>query len=144
MQTGTEEKPAAGLVDVKTIDPSSGEPWPEYLDTAGTVRYMRSRGIKRSAQTLAHQRAAGVGIRWKYLGQKPMATKAEVDRHIDQDMFSDASPLVGRASGRKPGKKLRKGVKIRSASAEARDDADLTAYAKAAKARSERRKGVNK
>jgi hypothetical protein len=72
------------------------------MDTPLVIRYMQARGIRRSAQTLSHQRAAGVGVKWRYLGQRPMATKAEIDRHIEHDLFADASPLIGRKRGRKP------------------------------------------
>jgi hypothetical protein len=101
MPSATEEMPSAAIVDPRIIDPRSGEPWPEFMDTPLVIRYMQARGIRRSAQTLSHQRAAGAGIRWKYLGQKPMATKAEIDRHIEHDLFADASPLI-RKRGRKP------------------------------------------
>jgi hypothetical protein len=101
MTTETEEKPSAVVVDVRNIDPSTGTPWTDYMDGPVVVRYLGARGIKRSLQTLAHQRAAGIGIKWRYLGQKPIATREEIDRHIDQDLFRDVSPLLGKHRGRK-------------------------------------------
>jgi hypothetical protein len=96
MPTEAEEKLPPEFADVPATDPITGTPWTEYMDGPVVVRYLKARGIKRSLQTLAHQRAAGAGIRWVYLGQKPMAKKAEIDRHIEQDLFTSASPLVGK------------------------------------------------
>jgi hypothetical protein len=112
MSSEIEEKPSAVVVDVRTIDPDTGTPWTDFMDARVVVRYLGARGIKRSLQTLAHQRATGVGIKWKYLGQKPIATRAEIDRHIAEDLFSDSSPLVGTHRRRK--KKPLKRAKARA------------------------------
>jgi hypothetical protein len=88
--------------DVPALDPKTGAPWTRFFDTQMVVRYLRSQGIKVAAQTLAHRRSEGRGIKWSYAGQRPLTTKEEVDRYIAEELLQPASPLAGRA-GRKGG-----------------------------------------
>jgi hypothetical protein len=84
------------LTEAHRIDPATGESWPYYMDGPTVQRYLTGLGLKVSVQTLAHQRAAGVGLPWQYHGQRPIITKPAVDAHLRNGMLSTTSPLVGK------------------------------------------------
>ncbi len=90
-------------------DPETGQPWPTWFDTTLSARYLTERhGLPTAPQTLAHQRSNGRGIRWKYRGQKPVTTRAELDRHATEDALQDESPLTRRARERRAAAELAK------------------------------------
>jgi hypothetical protein len=71
------------------------------LDTAQAARYVTQViGIPIEPQTLANYRAAGKGPFWKYFGQKPLTTPAEMERWATEDALTDESPLTRRARER--------------------------------------------
>ena len=83
------------------IDSETGQPWPKWIDTAQAARYgTQILGISIEPQTLANYRAAGKGPRWKYLGQKPLTTPAEIERWATEEALTDESPLARRARER--------------------------------------------
>jgi hypothetical protein len=88
------------IIDVRVTDPETGMPWPHFMDTGTVQRFLRGLGIKISMQTLAHKRSRGIGIRWRYQGQRPVATQDEVRRHIREELLGDSSPLAGKRGWR--------------------------------------------
>jgi hypothetical protein len=83
------------------IDSETGQPWPKWIDTAQAARYgTQILGISIEPQTLANYRAAGKGPRWKYFGQKPLTTPAEIERWVTEEALTDESPLTRRARER--------------------------------------------
>jgi hypothetical protein len=83
------------------IDPATGLPWPTWLDTTLSARYLSEvHGLETAPQTLAHHRSKGRGIKWKYRGQKPLTTRVELDRYANEDALQDESPLTRRARER--------------------------------------------
>jgi hypothetical protein len=103
----TAEARRSELIDVRLIDPETGMPWPYYMDAMTVERYLNGLGIKVSRQTLAHKRANGIGIHWRFHGQRPVATREEIERYIREELLRDTSPLAGktRLRGRAPGRK---------------------------------------
>jgi hypothetical protein len=92
--------------DPTAIDPDSGLPWSLRLDTKGVARYLRIvHGLPVAVLTLVRQRTRGVGIRWKYLGQKPIVERNEIDRYVREDALRDVSPLRAGAQARAKRKK---------------------------------------
>src|SRR5215469_1018421 len=90
----------AAITRARTIDPASGDVWTLFQDTNGAVRYFRViYGFQIAKQTLAHQRSKGVGIKWQYFGQKPVAALTELDRHA-REALRDVSPLSQAARAR--------------------------------------------
>jgi hypothetical protein len=88
-------------IGLQELDPETGLPWSRYMDTDTARRYLaQAYGIKIAKQTLAHQRSRGRGIHWRYIGQKPVTTRGEIDRYIREDAFSDESPLARTARAR--------------------------------------------
>jgi hypothetical protein len=82
-------------------DPDTGRPWPLRFDTKGTARYLTlAHNLPIAAPTLVRQRTRGVGIRWKYLGQKPIAERTEIDRYVREEALKDTSPLAAGAKAR--------------------------------------------
>ena len=89
------------LPDQTAIDPDTGQPWPVRFDTRGTARYLQvAHNLPVAELTLARQRSKGVGIRWKYLGQKPIAERTEIDRYVREEALRDFSPLKAGAQAR--------------------------------------------
>jgi hypothetical protein len=89
------------VVDVTAIDPDTGQSWPVRFDTKGTTRYLQlAHNLPIAALTLVRQRSQGVGIRWKYLGQKPIAERTEVDRYVREEALKEVSPLRPGAQAR--------------------------------------------
>ena len=83
------------------IDPQTGQPWPLLMDTEVVQRFLQAvYGIVRARQTITHDRSLGIGPAWKYLGQKPVTTAAEVTRYVEEDLLTDTSPLSDRAQTR--------------------------------------------
>jgi hypothetical protein len=72
------------------------------MDTKTVARRLKEQGTPVSVQTLAHHRAAGHGLRWRYLGQKPVVSDDEYQRYVREDLFADTSPLIGRGQGSQP------------------------------------------
>jgi hypothetical protein len=71
------------------------------LDTTLAARFATEViGIQIEAQTLANYRAAGKGPTWKYFGQKPLTTPAEMERWATEQALTDVSPLTRRARER--------------------------------------------
>jgi hypothetical protein len=86
----------AAIIRARTIDPATGEVWTLYQNTEGSTRYLRAvYGLPVTKQTLAHQRSRGVGLPWRYLGQRPLTTLPDLDRYA-QAMLRDKSPLAWR------------------------------------------------
>jgi hypothetical protein len=82
-------------------DPETGRPWPRHFDTGGTAHYIQIfHNLPIAKLTLVRQRTRGVGIRWKYLGQKPVAERIEIDRFVAEDALRDVSPLKAGAQAR--------------------------------------------
>jgi hypothetical protein len=87
------------VVDVARVDPTTGQSWPEYLDTRGTSHYLRIRyGLTVAQQTLAHRRSSGTGgLIWQYLGQRPVIKRSAIDDWIrDGGALAATSPLAWR------------------------------------------------
>jgi hypothetical protein len=94
-----------------SIDPETGKPWLRRLDTRTAKRYLREvHGIEIGIQTLVHHRSQGIGIRWRYFGQKPLTTPPEVDRYVREDAFQDVSPLTRSARDREARRQARRGA----------------------------------
>jgi hypothetical protein len=83
------------------IDPETGQPWSVRFDTRGAARYLQiAHNLPIAALTLVRQRSKGVGIRWKFLGQKPIAERTEIDRYVREEALRDTSPLKPGAQAR--------------------------------------------
>jgi hypothetical protein len=95
------EPNSASSLDATVIDPATGQPWSVRFDTRGTARYLQiAHNLPVAALTLVRQRSKGVGIRWKYLGQKPIAERTEIDRYVREEALRDVSPLKAGAQAR--------------------------------------------
>jgi hypothetical protein len=94
---GAVESQTPELACAPIVEQPTEATWTRYLDTKGVSKYLRAQGIPVAIQTLAHQRSMGFGIRWKYLGQRAITTKEEVDRFVAQDLLRDESPLTRRS-----------------------------------------------
>jgi hypothetical protein len=95
------EPSSASHLDATVIDPATGQPWSVRFDTLGTARYLRiAHNLPVAELTLVRQRSKGVGIRWKYLGQKPIAERTEIDRFVREEALKDTSPLKAGAQAR--------------------------------------------
>jgi hypothetical protein len=95
------EPTSATPLDATVIDPDTGQPWSVRFDTRGTARYLQiAHNLPVAELTLARQRSRGVGIRWKYLGQKPIAERTEIDRFVREEALRDCSPLKAGAQAR--------------------------------------------
>jgi len=89
------EPTASGIFDAAVVDPDTGFAWPARFDTKGTARYLQiAHALPIAALTLVRQRSKGIGIHWKYLGQKPIAEREEIDRFAREDALRDVSPLT--------------------------------------------------
>jgi hypothetical protein len=94
-------EPPPAVSAERSIDPATREPWPQLLDTAATHRCLKVRhGLQRAIPTLAHDRSLGVGIRWRYSGQKPVTTLSEIDRWVAEEALKPRSPLSEKARAR--------------------------------------------
>jgi hypothetical protein len=88
-------------IHLAVVDPDTHQPWPLRFDTDGTARYLQvAHNLPIAKLTLVRQRSKGVGIRWKYLGQKPIAERTEIDRFVREDALRDNSPLKAGAQAR--------------------------------------------
>ena len=95
------EPSSASPLDATVIDPETGQPWSVRFDTRGTARYLLiAHNLPIAELTLVRQRSKGVGIRWKYLGQKPIAERTEIDRYVREEALRDVSPLKAGAQAR--------------------------------------------
>jgi hypothetical protein len=95
------ESPKPSAPSGRDVDPETGQSWPDYLDTHETARYLKfAYNLPIAPLTLVRQRTRGIGIRWKYLGQKPIAARVEVDRFVREDALRDVSPLKAGAQAR--------------------------------------------
>ena len=95
------EPSIASPLDATVTDPETGQPWPVRFDTRGAARYLQiAHNLPVAELTLVRQRSKGVGIRWKYLGQKPIAERSEIDRYVREEALRDVSPLKAGAQAR--------------------------------------------
>jgi hypothetical protein len=82
-------------------DPTTGMPWPPRMDTRQAARYLQVvHGLPVQPQTLVHHRARGVGVHWRYFGQRPLADRPELDRFALEEALQDESPLTRNARER--------------------------------------------
>jgi hypothetical protein len=94
------------FIDPTAIDPDTGQPWPERFNTREAAHYLAVRhSLPIAALTLVGQRSKGVGIHWRYLGQKPIAEREEIDRFAREDALRDVSPLKAGAQTRRATKR---------------------------------------
>jgi hypothetical protein len=97
------------VLTLNPLTPPGNDPdtWPRFLDTNLSAAYLSQIiGLTIEPQTLANYRALGKGPKWKYFGQKPFTERCELDRWVEQEAFTDISPLTRRARERKGTRKL--------------------------------------
>jgi hypothetical protein len=92
---------AAAPLSPLDVDPETGHPWPLRFDTRGAARYLQiAHNLPIATLTLVRQRSKGTGIRWKFLGQRPIVERSELDRFVAEDALRDVSPLKAGALAR--------------------------------------------
>ena len=83
-----------------SLDPVTGLPWPAWPDTDTATRYLLVvHGLPITARTLANLRGTDLGPSWRYIGQKPVTTPAELDRY-SLAALTDESPRKRRRLAR--------------------------------------------
>jgi hypothetical protein len=95
------------------IDPATGNVWTPYLDSQAYERLCAGMGLPIAAQTIAHQRATGVGPKWKYFGQKPVVAYHDAVAYLRGDALRAQSPLAG--IERRPRDQAKQATRIPSA-----------------------------
>jgi hypothetical protein len=90
-----EPRTPSEIVDARVTNPRTGLSWPKWNYEDDARLYLeRVHGLSSSKQTLAHHRSQGIGIKWRWHGQRPVTTLAELDRYVAEEALRERSPLA--------------------------------------------------